>query len=186
MAAPAAGAMRRTANHAGQTDRAAPSVCSGTRQRLRPGRRDVALPDHNLATGTAARAASQSAPCACSVRRIACGMPRMECNHAGNLCIACDVQCTLGTTCSAHQCNIQRRSLYRAHLLHAIRSDCRSLQRHHTVFTATSAPGLHRHLGPPLPHLRRDCADLLFQEDQIGAVVTKMAQFHKRVMDTYR
>ena len=38
----------------------------------------------------------------------------------------------------------------------------------------------------PLPHLRRDCADLLFQEDQIGAVVTKMAQFHKRFMDTYR
>ena len=94
-------------------------------------------------------------------------------------------------------CNIQRRSLYRAHLLHAIRSDCRSLQRHHTVFTATSAPGLRRDLGSPLPQLRRDlgsplpqlrrdCADLLFQEDQIGAVVTKMAQFHKRFMDTYR
>ena len=66
-----------------------------------------------------------------------------------------------------------------------------------TVFTATSAAGLHRNLGSPLPQLRRDlgsplpqlrrdCADLLFQEDQIGAVVTKMAQFHKRFMDTYR
>ena len=55
-----------------------------------------------------------------------------------------------------------------------------------TVFTATSAAGLHRDLGSPLPQLRRDCADLLFQEDQIGAVVTKMAQFHKRFMDTYR
>ena len=78
-------------------------------------------------------------------------------------------------------CNIQRRSLYRACCTQSAATAARSNDAMLCLL-----PHLHRDLGSPLPQLRRDCADLLFQEDQIGAVVTKMAQFHKRFMDMYR